>query len=300
MTSQEWITHLIIVATTATIVGLAPPVSAQPSQGPLQGRPAEPARTPADEAIWAANESVWRGGSVGENYHLEIAGGLWNPTPAISASSEQFGIIGTTIDFGSDLGMVRQRHGEMRLTLKPGRRHKLRLHWLPMQYRQSAILQREIVFQGIKYNVGIPVDSSLTWNAWRFGYELDVIVRERGFLGLILEAKYTDVQAELNSPVAFEYARARAPIPAVGAIARVYISRFTPITAEFTAFQMPADVIADYSAHLVDYDIYGTVNLTNMFGISIGYRSMDMRYVLDRDVGDFQVKGVYFSGAFRF
>ena len=199
-----------------------------------------------------------------------------------------------------DLGKARQRHGEMRLTLKPGRRHKLRIRWLPMRYQQSAVLQREIIFQGIRYDVGVPVDSSLTWNVWRFGYELDVIVRERGFVGLILEAKYTDVQAELDNPVAFEHARAREPSLAVGAIGRVYVTRFTPITPEFTAFKIPENLVEGYSARLVDYDIYGTVNLTEMVGLNVGYCSMDMRYLFDRDVGNFQVKGIYFSSAFRF
>ena len=290
---------LVVLATTSALIGLARPVDAQSALGPLQGQPIEPVRSP-NEAIWAADHSVWSGPAIGENYHLEVTGGLWNPAPSISASSEQFGIIGTTIDFGDDLGMVQQRHHEFRLTLKPGRRHKLRLHWLPMRYRQSAVLERQIVFQGIEYNVGLPVDSSLTWNAWRFGYELDVMVRDRGFLGLILEAKYTDVRAELDSAIGFEYARARAPIPAVGAIGRVYVTRFTPITAEFTAFKMPDNLVQDYSARLVDFDIYGTVNLTSLVGINIGYRSMDMNYLFDRDVGDFAVGGMYFSGAFRF
>ena len=71
-------------------------------------------------------------------------------------SSEQFGIIGTDIDFLKDLGMIRRSHNELRLTLKPGRRHKLRLHWLPMQYRQSAVLQCSLVFQGIAYDIGLP------------------------------------------------------------------------------------------------------------------------------------------------
>ena len=117
-----------------------------------------------------------------------------------------------------------------------------------MRYRQSAVLEREIVFQGIRYDIGLPVDAALTWNAWRFGYELDVMVRDRGFLAIILEAKYTDVQAEIDSAVGFEYARARAPIPAVGAIGRVYVTRFTPIAAEFTAFKMPDDLVKNYSA----------------------------------------------------
>ena len=290
---------LLIVLATTSLLGLARPVDAQSAQGPLQGRPVEPVQSP-NETIWDSDDSLWNGPGIGENYHLEVTGGLWNPTPSISASSEQFGIIGTTIDFGSDLGMVQQRHHELRLTLKPGRRHKLRVHWLTMRYQQTAVLTREIVFQGIAYNVGLPVDSSLTWNAWRFGYELDVMVSDRGFLGLILEAKYTDVRAELDSGIGFEYARARAPIPAVGAIGRVYVTRFTPITAEFTAFKLPNDLVKDYSARLVDFDIYGTVNLTSLVGVNIGYRSMDMNYLFNSDVGDFKVGGMYFSGLFRF
>ena len=288
------------IGTMASVLGTSLPATAQSGHGPLQGQGAEPRPQPPGEAIWAANESVWSGPSVGEDFHIEVTGGLWDPVPAISASSEQFGIVGTTIDFRSDLGMVRQRHGELRLTLKPGRRHKLRVQWLPMHYQQSAVLARRIVFQGIEHTVGLPVSSSLTWDAWRFGYELDVVVRERGFVGLILEAKYTDVQAELNSPIGLEYVRARAPIPAVGAIARVYISRFTPITAEFTAFRMPDNLIREYSARLMDFDIYGTVNLTRTVGVNIGYRSIDMSYLFDQDVGDFSVNGVYVSGALRF
>ena len=89
------------------------------------------------------------------------------------------------------------------------------------------MLDRRLVFQGVAYDVGLPVDSSITWNAWRFGYEFNVIARDRVFLGVILEAKYTDIRSELESAVAYKYARARAPIPAIRAIGRVYISRFT-------------------------------------------------------------------------
>jgi hypothetical protein len=63
---------------------------------------------------------------------------------------------------------------------------------------------------------------------------------------------------------------------------------------------MPDNLIQDYSARLIDFDIYGTVNLTSLVGINIGYRSMDMNYLFDRGVGDFTVEGMYFSGAFLF
>ena len=262
--------------------------------------PAQAQFHPRGQPPWSSDDSLWGGSNGAEDYHVEISGGVWNPSAAISASSEQFGILGTSIDFGRDLGLVSRRHNELRLTFKPGRRHKLRLHWLPMEYRQSAVLERRLVFQGIAYDIGIPVNSALRWDTWRLGYEFDVVVRDRGFLGLILEAKYTDIKAELDSVIASEYVRARAPIPALGAIGRFYVTRFTPITAEFTMFRLPDNLVDGYSATYLDFDIFGTINFTKMVGANVGYRSMDLSYLFDRDSGNLKLDGIYLSGVFRF
>ena len=269
-------------------------------QAPETQEPPSPVTQTPSEYLWSIEESLWHGTSIGEDYTLEVTGGLWNPTVSIVASSEQFGIIGTQINFSDDLGMIRKRHPELRLTFKPGRRHKLRLHWLPIQYNQSAVIERRIVFQGIAFDAGVGVDSSLGWDTWRFGYEFDIVSRERGYVGLIVEAKYTHIQAEFDSEVGYEFVRARAPIPALGAIARVYVTRFTPITAEFTAFRLPDKVVEGYEARYLDFDIYGTVNLSTMVGINVGYRSLDMSYLAERDTGDLKLDGVYLSGTFRF
>ena len=267
---------------------------AQAQSAPVQGTEAQ------TEYLWSIEESLWQGTNIGEDYTLELTAGLWDPTPAIVASSEQFGIIGSDIDFTQDLGMLRKRHPELRLTFKPGRRHKLRLHWLPIQYSQNAVLQRRLVFQGIAFDAGIPVSSSITWDAWRFGYEFDIVTRDRGYFGLILEAKYTAIEATLDSEVGYEFTRARAPIPAIGAIGRVYVTRFTPITAEFTAFELPSNLVEDYRARYIDFDIFGTVNVSKHVGANLGYRSMDLSYLIDRDSGEMKLDGFYLSGVFRF
>ena len=281
MTASRHTVAIMIVAS-AGLLGVSRPAQAQ------------------TETLWAVEGSMFNGSSVGEDFQLEVTGGLWSPSAAISASSEQFGIIGTEIDFNRDLGLTSRSHGELRLTFKPARRHKLRLNWLPMEYRQSSVLERTLIFQGIAFDVGVPVDSLLRWDTWRFGYEFDFIVREKGFFGFLVEAKYTNVQTELDSPIGFEYVRARAPIPAIGAVGRYYVTRFTPVTAEFTVFRLPDSIVENYSARYVDFDIFGTVNLSRMVGINIGYRSMDMSYLFDRDTGDFKLDGPYFSGVFRF
>ncbi len=126
---------MVTIVTMVAILGIALPTPAQAPQG-LPGPIAPPHFLPTEDRAWA----------VGENYTLEFTAGLWSPAPAISASSEQFGIVGSMIDFQNDLGLVQQRHGEFRMTFKPGRRHKLRLHYLPMRYQQSGLLERTLVF----------------------------------------------------------------------------------------------------------------------------------------------------------
>ena len=260
-----------------------------------------PLRAQQPESLWSIEQSLWKGSNIGEDYTVELSGGLWEPTPVLVASSEQFGILGSNINFGDDLGLTRTQHPEFRATFKPGRKHKIRVSVTPIQYSQEHVLERRLVFQGIAYDIGVPVASTLRWEAWRLGYEYDVISRSRGYFGLIFEAKYTRLQAELNSEVDREFIRAQAPIPALGGIMRLYPTRFTPITAEFTAFKLPTRVgKEDYRAQYIDFDVFGTINLSRMFGVNVGYRAMDFSYLVARDTADLKLDGIYVSGTFRY
>ena len=96
------------------------------------------------------------------------------------------------------------------------------------------------IFNGQRYTVGLPVTSELTWKAYRFGYEWDFVYRDRGFVGLLLEAKYTDISATLTANVLgvtqTSSRDARGPIPAIGIIGRGYIVPNISITGEFSGF----------------------------------------------------------------
>ena len=54
-------------------------------------------------------------------YHVEVFGGFWGPTPSIILSSEQLGIPGTDIDFVDDLGISRKQFTGLDVVLRPGR-----------------------------------------------------------------------------------------------------------------------------------------------------------------------------------
>jgi len=242
--------------------------------------------------------------ATGENYHVEAEATLWPNSADISVASAGggalTGLLGTDIDAKRDLGFTDQRFPMWTLQLRPARRHHLRFQYIPIEYAGTFTLQRDIVFNGIRFPANIPVNSSLDWKAYRFGYQYDFIVRNRGFGGFIMEAKYTDVQVQLNSPVALEYDRVRAPIPAIGGIGRVYVVPNISITGEVTGFAIPDTVGGRYQAHYVDVDVYGTVNFTDNLGVKGGYRSMDLGYAIKDDTGSFVLKGIYFGAVVRY
>jgi hypothetical protein len=238
---------------------------------------------------------------TGEKFHIEANAGFWNPTADMKIASEGLGIAGTTIDFKSDLGLTDQRFRELQLTLRPARAHKFRLQYIPISYSQTATLTRTVKFNGLAYTIGLPVNSSLDWKAYRIGYEYDFIVKNQGFAGFILEAKYTDVNVSLAAPIiSTQFAHARAPIPALGGIGRVYVVPNISITGEVTGFKLPTSIDKRYGAHYVDVDIYGTVNFNNYVGAQLGYRSLDVYYLVKSDTGSLTLKGLYFGIVARY
>jgi len=238
--------------------------------------------------------------ATGESYRIEGSAGFWSPSATMSISSESLGIAGSTIDFKKDLGLKNKRFGELHAVLKASRKHKFRFQYIPIKYAQQATINRDIVFNGQLYRVGFPVNSALEWKAYRFGYEYDFIVTDRGFGGFLLDFKYTDVRASLQSPANSEFAHAHAPIPALGGIVRVYVIPIVSITGELTGINVPDSISKDFKAHYVDLDIYGTVNLTNNIGAQLGYRSFDVGYLLEQDTGSFKLKGLYFGVVARY
>jgi hypothetical protein len=239
--------------------------------------------------------------ATGERYHIEASFAFWNPDPHFLIASESLpGILGTTIDAVSDLGITKHRINEFRLVLRPARKHKFRLDYLPMSYTASSTVKRVFVFNGIRYDLNLPVQTELSWKTWHLGYEYDFLYRDRWFVGFVLQIKATDIQASLRAPIGTEFARAQAPIPTLGGIARVYVVPNISITGELVGLKIPEGIDERYQAHYFDFDLYGTVNFNDYVGAQVGYRSLDLGYLIEGDLGDFKAKGLYFGAVVRY
>jgi hypothetical protein len=240
----------------------------------------------------------------GETYILEGAFGLWLPSANISIASggtgALTGIPGTLIDFKKDLGLQDQGFPELHFELRPLKQHKFRLQFIPVSYEQTATLPRDVIFNGQRYRAGTPVNSTLDWKAYRFGYEYDFIVKDRGFAGFIVDFKYTDVNVTATNAVLNEFAEAHAPIPAIGGVGRVYVVPNVSITGEVTGFKLPSGLFEDSTGHYIDVDIYGTVNFSRNVGVQVGFRLFDVGYVVKSDIGNLTLKGIFFGLVARY
>lgn len=244
--------------------------------------------------------------ATGETYHIEVTGDLWNPTPTILISSESLGILGDQVNFVDTLGIEKTRFKQLKLVLRPAKKHKFRFEYTPMTYDATKTINESFVFNGQLFSVGLPVTTNLQWKSYRFAYEYDFLYRPRWFVGVVAEAKYTDIQATLSTSFAgfsdTEFTHARAPIPAIGGIGRAYVAPNISITGEFTAFKLPDRAVNsnDYGGKFYDFDLYGTVNFNDYVGAQLGYRSFDVFYKVKQDTGTMTLKGLYFGGVLRY
>lgn len=240
--------------------------------------------------------------TVGERYNVELAGVLWGADPSAVIKSESIGIPGTEIDLVDDLGIEEKRLRELRVVLRPAPKHKFRINYLPIQYQAETVVQREFVFNGQLYRVGIPVNTDARFNQFRFGYEYDFFYRPRGYVGVMVDLKYTDVAIDIASAAGpEEFTELVAPIPGIGFTGRGYVAPNTSITGEVTFFKIPEGLGGEeYGGSYVEWDFYGTFNFNDHVGAQLGLRSIDVDYFKDLDSGNLNFRGWYFGGVVRF
>ncbi|MEO8483159.1 MAG: hypothetical protein ABI634_13185 [Acidobacteriota bacterium] len=242
---------------------------------------------------------------IGEKYHVELSGTLWNPDLAGTISSEQFKITGSEINLLTDLGYTKTRFKDFRIVLRPSKRSKFNIQYTPIQYEAQTSFKQVLVFNGIKFPVAVPVESKFTWKVWRLGYEYDFLYKPRGFVGLLLEARMTTAEARLTtrtpiiSPAIDEFNKRSAPLPAIGAIGRAYPLPALAVDFSVTGFKLP-NVDPKYQAKYFDWDVHGTYNFTNNVGFQMGWRKVTNFMVIEKDSGDLKFQGLWFGAAVRY
>jgi hypothetical protein len=252
---------------------------------------------------WAQYRPNGGSEAVGEDYHIEAAYGWWDAKPSLIVNSEALGILGSDIDLISDLGIEQHRLGKFDLVLKPAAKHRFRFQRLPIKYNTDAHqVTREFVFNGQKYNIGLPVTTTVDFTTFSFGYEYDFLYFKRGFVGAGVGLKYTNVDVELLSPIGPEFVSATAPIPTIGFAGRVYPFPNLAIDTELAFFRMPDSLEEQLEGDgsYTDFDLHGTYNFNKFVGAQLGWRKTSVFYSVENDNGDLKFTGMYFGGVIRY
>lgn len=240
---------------------------------------------------------------VGENYHIEAGYSFWDAEPSLIVNSESLEIIGTDVNLINDLGIVKKRLAMFDVVLRPAKKHRFRFQRTPIKYEVDAFpVTREFIFNGQRYRVGLPVTTAVDFTTYRFGYEYDFLYFKKGFLGVLLDLKYTNVDVSLDSPIGSEFVTAAAPIPTLGFVGRGYVVPNLAINGELSFFRTPSGLKEQFDgdARYTDFDINATYNINRYVGAKFGYRRTTVFYDIELDTGDLAFKGLYFGGVIRY
>jgi len=236
---------------------------------------------------------------LGERYWIEFTATWWQPGLDGAVSSDRLGLIGSRVDFVTDLGFHNTGHQDVRVVLHPAKKHKVRFQYSHLTFGGDSVLSRDIAFKGQIYPISLPLQSDLTWNVLRLGYEWDFFYRPRGYVGMLVEIRQTDLSAALTSFLASGEVTGNAPIPSLGLAGRVYPIRQLAINAE-GSFMKVTDLDPEHVGQTFDFEVSGTYNFHRTVGVSAGWRRMNTNLTFEQDRGDLKFAGFWIGGVVRY
>ena len=150
------------------------------------------------------------------------------------------------------------------------------------------------------YRVGVPVSTTADLSSYSVGYEYDFLYFPRGFVGASLNARYTNINVDLRSPIGREFFEQVAPIPAYGFTGRGYPTKNLAVDFEMQFFNIPDSLAKTIEGDgaFRDTDIHATYNVTKNVGAQLGWHRTSIFYTTDKDGGDLKTKPIG-TGSFK-
>jgi hypothetical protein len=150
----------------------------------------------------------------------------WFPTLKADVRADQEGVSGTTIDVKDQLGMSNESFPSFEVFGGVGKHH-LSLAYTPLKYDGSTTMTTPLTFNGVTYDTGVRVDSSLKLRMLDLEYQYKLLDLENVLAGFSLSAigqiKYIDGEMRMEAPAAATSSdyNVRFPIPMIGVGAHI-------------------------------------------------------------------------------
>ena len=181
-----------------------------------------------------------------DSYKVRVDG-FWfysNPTGDIQGSTES-----GLINLQKDLGFNSYSTFAGKVDWKFTRKNHLYFVGSSFNQTRSVVLNRDIVFQGQTFNVGLVTKANLSAPMFAPGYQYDIIRRKRGHLGIGVQINLFDSSASLNAAAqvtsdGVHHAAVSAkgsllaPIPVAGPQFRYYLTNSPRVFVEGNLYGM--------------------------------------------------------------
>jgi hypothetical protein len=223
----------------------------------------------------------------------------WRPILESSIVASAPGFPENPVDPVSDLGLDKEQNafeGRVGLTLLG--RHKFRIGYLPLSFDGDRTVTRDIIFGGTTFTATVDrVLTDLDVKILQAGYEFDFLKTPVGYLGVLFEIHYFDVEAHLRTVTSAkdESADFKFPFPAVGLAFRAYpITRILSVGAEVVG------VTIGSKGHFLDGEASVTLSPWPFVELTGGYRVIDLHGEEGDDSFDLRLHGPFASLTVRF
>ncbi|HKI75276.1 MAG TPA: hypothetical protein VJ998_11545 [Pseudomonadales bacterium] len=204
--------------------------------------------------------------------------------------------VGTHLDMKNDLNFKNsnQPTGEIALQFGDSR---LSLGFIPMNFKGSGNLTRNINFNGQTFTAGTTVTSQLKGDIYDLGYTYYVINMDdapsRFQLGIEGAVKFINARASIAGGGASRSVSATVPIPTLGVRARIALADFIGLVGRVGYLGYANNRFLDADAQ-VEFSPLPTV------GIYGGYRSLQLKVDKSGLFIDTRFQGPYIGGFIRF
>ena len=206
------------------------------------------------------------------------------------------GGVGSTIDVKNDLNFKRSDNVTGELALQLGD-ERLSFGYLPLDFKGSGTLARNISYNGQNYAAGTAVTSRIKATIYDFAVTHYLInmndMPSRFQLGIEPALKIVHAESSLTAAGATNQVSASVPIPTMGLRARVALADFVGIVGR-------VGYMAYANNHFLDADGQVEFSPVPLLGIYAGYRRLDVKIDNAGAYVSLQMAGPYAGAFFRF
>lgn len=218
---------------------------------------------------------------------VQVEGRYWFSTLDSNVKATDLGVIGTDIDLVNTLGMEEGKNFfDGRIVLELGG-HSLRYGYIPLEWSGAATPSATINFGGVDYTSSFAVDSELSLKYHRLAYQYNFIDTLDNHLGVIVELKYFDIDAKLESSVRNESVSIGVPVPTVGLSVQVAIPFLIKLNGEATGISLGD------KAYMYDAEVSLSYKPLPFFDLAGGYRAFKLHAEDGGDELDIEVTGPF-------